>query len=285
MRSFPFLFLIIFFLTACGARVANPEPSPVASGVSEIQIGVAGADFVVGQSRLPLILFAGAQRGAGAQRVALTAFDLSTTTPTGGWSGEAVNYDDYLIPYWVAYPELPQSGLWGFEVAITLPDDRITNAQFTIQVNEKSTTPPLGETPPASENRTLKTEPDISKLSSDFADPELGLYQMTVAEAIASGRPTVISFATPAFCTSQLCAPVLDSVKAVYQDLGNQANFIHIEVFKTFDPLVLADEMREWDLETEPWTFLLDSEGRLTGKFGGPLGPKELTEALVPLLP
>ncbi len=108
---------------------------------------------------------------------------------------------------------------------------------------------------------------------------------MTVADAMASGQPTVITFATPAFCTSQLCAPVVNSVEAVYEDLGTLANFIHLEVYKKFDPLVLADEMAKWGLTTEPWTFVLDSEGRVAGKFGGPLSPRELRAALAPLLP
>ena len=114
---------------------------------------------------------------------------------------------------------------------------------------------------------------------------EPGLYQLTVAEALASGQPTVVTFATPAFCTSRLCAPVVDSVKAVYADLQDSVNFIHIEVYKDFGPpLVYADEMDEWHLPSEPWTYVLDREGKVVARLGGPVSPAELRSVLEPLV-
>ncbi|NIP26954.1 MAG: thioredoxin family protein, partial [Phycisphaerae bacterium] len=80
---------------------------------------------------------------------------------------------------------------------------------------------------------TLATEPDITSLTSG-SDPVPGLYQMTVAEALASGRPTVVTLATPAFCQTDICAPVVDSVEAVYEDYKDQANFLHLEIYKDF---------------------------------------------------
>jgi hypothetical protein len=126
-------------------------------------------------------------------------------------------------------------------------------------------------------------EPNLKLLTSD-PNPEPRLYSLTVAEAVATGKPTVVVFGTPAFCTSRLCAPVVDSVKAVQDEVGEAANFIHIEVYKTFDPLVYADEMEEWHLTSEPWTFVLDGDGNVRARLGGPLSPIELANALGPLL-
>ncbi len=278
------LVLAALAVSACSNQV-DPTAAPDATGPTAIQVGVAGSEFIVGRPRIPILLFDGVQRVADAEKVVITTFDLTYETPEpGGWSGEAVNYSDYQVPYWVAYPELPHAGFWGLVADITLADGSETRAEFAVQVVEEIESPSIGEFPPASENRTLETEPDISKLSSGF-DPDPGLYQMTVAEAMGSGSPTVVTFATPAFCTSQLCAPVVDSVETVYEELGSQVNFIHIEVYKVFNPLILADEMREWRLTTEPWTYVLDSEGRVTMRFSGPLSPRELFQALSTLLP
>ncbi len=285
MRTHALLFVAALLLAACRGSRAGLSQSGASPDQSAIQVAIASSDFQVGQPRLPIVLYDGDQRVADAQRVTLATFDLSGGTPVpGGWSGAAINYSDYEVPYWVAYPELPHQGFWGLEVEITRVDGTTTQAQFTIEVNAQSSSPAIGSLPPATSNRTLATEPDIQKLTSGF-EPNPGLYRMTVADAMASGQPTVITFATPAFCTSQLCAPVVNSVEAVYEDLGTLANFIHLEVYKKFDPLVLADEMAKWGLTTEPWTFVLDSEGRVAGKFGGPLSPRELRAALAPLLP
>lgn len=274
----------IFVLAACSAPPTAPEPTPVVeTQLSAIQIAVASDDFEVGQPRLPLILFDGPRRVADVQQMRVTAFDLALEEREPGWTGSAINYSDYEVPYWVLYPEVPTAGFWGFVADITLADGSTTQAQFTIEVVAETTSPSIGDEPPATENRTLATEADIHKLTSGL-DPIRDLYQMTVAEALVSSRPTVVTIATPAFCTSALCAPVVGSVEAVYEELGDQVNFIHLEVYKTFDPLEFADEVFEWGLDSEPWTFVIDSDGRVGAKFGGPLSPRELTMALNTLL-
>ena len=275
---------LLLWLVGCG-QAAAPTPADTPTGASDIQIVVATDDFAVGRPRLPFILYSGPQRVADVQRVTLMALDLSLATPAPGWTGEATNFSDYAVPYWVAYPELPHPGFWGLAADITLADGTITQAQFAIEVAAESLAPNVGDRPPASRNRTLETEPDIEKLTSDW-EPEPDLYQVTIAEAMQPGQPTVITFATPAFCQTQFCAPVVNSVKEVYGAQGDKANFIHIEVYKEFNPeLVLADEMGEWGFATEPWTYLLDNEGRVAARFGGPVSPRELTAALETLQP
>lgn len=283
MKPFALCFVCLLMLAACVSAGSTPEPTTAASGSSEIQVAVAGTDFAVGAPRLPLVLYAGRERGAPAQKVSLVAFDLDTDPPTPSWEGAATAYSDYFIPYWVAYPELSHAGSWGFRANITLAGGSTTQAQFAIQVNAESSAPSIGSTPPASKNRTLKSEADLKKLTSDI-DPNPALYQLTVADALNSGRPAVVTFATPGYCTSQLCAPVVDSVKTVYSQFKDQVNFIHIEVYKSFDPLVYADEMAEWNLTSEPWTFVIDRTGKIASKFVGPLSPEELTQALEPVV-
>ncbi|MEJ2265425.1 MAG: hypothetical protein P8X95_18420 [Anaerolineales bacterium] len=279
MKPFLLFLACLLPLTACAPSASAPEPSTAASGASEIQVAVAGNDFAVGAPRLPLVLYAGPERGAPAQKVSLVALDLSTEPATQSWEGEATAYSDYFIPYWVAYPELSHAGNWGFRAKLTLDDGKTAQAQFAIQINEQSSAPSIGSLPPASKNRTLQSDPDIKKLTSDI-DPNPALYQLTVAEALNSDRPAVVTFATPGFCTSQLCAPVVDSIKTVYTQFKDQVNFIHIEVYKSFDPLVYADEMAEWGLTSEPWTFVIDRTGKIASKFVGPVSPEELTQAL-----
>jgi hypothetical protein len=259
--------------------------APMTSGAQAPQAGpslvvvVASDVFVVGTPRVPFVLFDGDKAFSGAQSVNVTAYDLNKSTPAPGWSGETVDYPDYQIPYWVVYPELPHSGYWGIEAKIQLADGSQTTGEFAIEVVDHTDSPEIGDKALASQNRTLKTVPDIRKLSSD-ANPDPDLYQMTVADALKTGLPTVVTFATPGYCTSHLCAPVVNTVKAASQQFQGKANFIHIEVYKTFDPLVYADEMGEWGLTSEPWTFVIDRQGTITARLGGPVSLKELSQSL-----
>ncbi len=273
--------LVALTFTACAAPATTPPtPTAIVSGPDAISVGVASNDFGVGTPRIPFVMFQGAHPIADATMVMVTAFDLSSGTATPTWSGAATGYSDYDLPYWVVYPEMKVAGRWGLVAALTRADGRQAEAQFVVTISDTVSAPDIGEAPPASQNRTLTTEPDIAKLTSDPV-PELGLYQLTVAEALQSGQPTIVTFATPAFCTSRLCAPVVDSIKAVYTDWKDSANFIHIEVYKDFGPpLVFADEMAEWHLLSEPWTYVLDAEGRVVARLGGPVSPAELREVL-----
>jgi len=274
----------LLFLSGCAS--APPAPTSIPDqpqATSSLVVVVASDLFVAGNPRVPFVLFNGDKPFSGARTIQVTAYELDGATTTSGWTGEAAAYEDYEIPYWVVYPELPHPGYWGIGTRIQLADGTTTSGEFAIEVVDHSDSPGVGDRALASHNRTLKTEPDIRKLSSD-STPDLNLYQMTLADALESGIPSVVTFATPGYCTSRLCAPVLNSVKAAAQELGSSANFIHVEVYKTFDPLVHADEMREWNLTSEPWTFVIDSQGTITARLGGPVSLQELTQALEPYL-
>ena len=285
MKSHAFLLALALLLVACAAP-SEPEQSAqsTVAGPSEIQIVVAGDDFAVGEPRVPIVLYSGPEEVADATSVQVTSFDLSSDNAPAAWSGEAINYSDFEVPYWTVSPEIAHAGAWGLLADITLQNGDTVQAQFAIQVDDKTRSPDVGVQAPPSENRTLATEPDIGRLTSG-SDPLPGLYQMTVAEAVASDRPTVVSLATPAFCQTRICAPVVGSVESVYGEFADQANFIHLEIYKDFEPLTLADEVEEWGLSSEPWTFVLDRDGTVAARLGGPVSPRELTAALLPLIP
>lgn len=263
---------------------ANPPAAVVESeAASTYQIVVPANDFAVGTPRLPLILFDGPDRGAIVDAIELTAYDTSVDPPLATWSGSATGYNDYEVPYWIAYPELPKAGIWGFEALITAADGSQSTNRFSIEVAENAFAPNVGEGVPASQNRTLATVEDINLLTSG-EDPVPALYQMTVAEALTSDRPTVVSFSTPAYCQTAICAPVIRSVEAVQATQGERVNFIHLEIYKDFEEFVVADEVTEWNLQSEPWTFVLDREGLVVERMAGPVSEAELTAVLTPLL-
>jgi hypothetical protein len=285
MDRLTFVTCFVLFMAACAAPVEKATVNEAPRNGSVVQMVVATDDFATGQTRVPFILYAGTDRITDARQVQITLFDLAEETPQPGRQGEAVNYSDYEVPYWIFYADFTHAGYWGLGAEITLADGSLATGQLAVQVNEQSSAPSLGSRPPASENRTLATEPDIKKITSDFDEPEPALYELTIAEAMELGRPAVISFSTPAFCASQVCAPVLSSIKQVRHELAEQVTFIHVEVYKEFEPLVLADEVTQWQLTSEPGTFVLDRDGRVVARLGGPVSPAELRSALLPLLP
>ena len=49
-------------------------------------------------------------------------------------------------------------------------------------------------------------------------------------------EPIVLLFATPQFCQSRVCGPVVDVAEQVKQEYGDKAAFIHMEIYNDNDP-------------------------------------------------
>lgn len=270
---------MILLLAACSRQ---QEVDEAMATLSPLQVVLVSADFEVGQPRVSFALFDGTEVAQNVAAVALQVVPLD-----GGdvvWEGTAVSYSDYLIPYWVFYPELPSAGYWGVTAQLTLTDGTTYSPGFVMEALAATAGPLRGAMAPLSENKTVFSEPDLSKLSSG-SEVNPALYQMTVAEAVTTGRPTVVGFTTPGLCQTRWCGPTLESVEAVRDVVGDEAaNFIHIEVYDDFQELTLAAPMVEWGLTTEPWLFVLDADGRIVARLSGPVSPRELQEQLAPLL-
>lgn len=279
MKKLPFLLFFGLLLLACTGQ--NETES---AAVSPVQMQRLNADYGVGQPRVSFALFDGPDPLADVESVTITAVHLDEENAEPTAPVTAVSYADYEIPYWVIYPTLSEPGLWGLTAVIQLENGETFESDFALEVKPTASSLAIGEAAPASQNKTIHTQPDLQKLSSGD-DPDPTLYQLTVAEALDNGKPTVVAFATPGLCQTKWCAPVLDSVTAVKDQIGDEANFIHIEVFDSFKDLTFVPEMAEWGLETEPWVFVLDADGRIVSKLAGPLSPQELNEQLNPYLP
>ncbi len=271
-----FYLILLTLLIACQSTA--PEPTPVIEAPSSLQVMIASDDYHVGTPRIALVLFDGIAPAEGLQDVVVRLFDLRGAEPSVIWEGAATEYPDAPVAYWTTYPEIPAAGEWGLQIAATLADGSADQYDRLLAVTDAPRSPAIGTIPPASENRTAATN-DLSELSSGN-NPVPALYQMTVADALQSGKPSVITFATPAFCQTQICAPVVTTVESVFEQVGDAANFLHLEVYKDFQELTVSDEMTEWDLTTEPWTFILNADGEVAARLGGPVSKAEILSEL-----
>lgn len=194
--------------------------------------------------------------------------------------------------FYVATATFPEAGRWGAEFTTKLNDAAPEAIRMTFDV---STDPPVvrvGEAAPASETPTADdVDGDLAQISTD-PDPDPALYEASVKDALEAGEPFVLIFATPAFCATAQCGPTLDRVKPLVADFPD-VTFIHAEPYElVFDEgrlqpvldannqLVVTDAVSEWGLLSEPWVFVVDGEGRVSGSFEGVVGDEELRTAI-----
>jgi hypothetical protein len=119
------------------------------------------------------------------------------------------------------------------------------------------------------------------------------MHYVSLEEALANGKPTVVAFATPLLCQSQLCGPVVDEQILVFEKFGpNEANFIHVEEFppgpsRQPPPATLENQspaFKRWGLQSEPWLFVIDRDGVIRFRSLGPVSAAEIEAALQVLL-
>ena len=165
--------------------------------------------------------------------------------------------------------------------------DPLSARTSTFPVQPQSQTPTVGSLVPRSSNPTTADVFDVTLIdSSDPPRPEM--HAMSIAQAIDTGKPVVIAFATPAFCQSRICGPTMEVMDELYSKYGDAAAFVHVEPYdlamlRQQGQFQLAPAAAEWHLPTEPWVFVVDRQGRLAAKFEGVVTLEDVETALAGL--
>ncbi len=183
---------------------------------------------------------------------------------------------------WVAPADFKETGNWGAQVSLT--GDVPRQARMNFQVQEKFSAPGYGEL--AIRTASLTTR-DVGGDASHICtnQPPCELHALSIADALDAKKPLMVTFATPALCTSATCGPELDAVLQLNKTYGDRANFIHVEIFEyPFDGQHVAKAVDDWKLPSDPWTFVVDRAGIVRDRFEGAAPAEELEPALQAVL-
>jgi len=187
----------------------------------------------------------------------------------------------------VAQLRFDTAGTWVAEITAQRPNgtQKVLRLPF-FKVTDKPMVPAPGQPAPQSHNPTVRDVPDVSYI--DSGQPPDDMHQLSIADAIAQHRPTLVVFATPAFCVSQTCGPQVHAVQQLEPRYRNRLTFIHVEVYQDFKPdpskRRLTDTFVAWQFQTEPWVFLIDSKGTIRNRFEATADTDELSAAIDQLL-
>jgi hypothetical protein len=181
---------------------------------------------------------------------------------------------------YVANLRLPEPGTYWL---LAEPESgKPVQALGNVVVSRNDSTPSPGDPAPSSETPTLASAVgDLSKLTTR-TPPDTSLLRYSVAESLRAKLPFVVTFSTPKFCTSRTCGPVVDVVEETASRFEEKpVRFIHVEVYEDNDPAKGFNRwVREWGLETEPWTFVVGRDGKILERFEGAVSVRELEGAV-----
>jgi hypothetical protein len=287
MRRFSVLAFIILALGAFAAACGGGSKTSTAQSITAIS---GNSELVVGPNRFTIALIDKDNNmisDAGGNGVHLRLFG-----PDGTQQSEADAHFVWAIQdvtgFWAASVNFSTAGNWKTDAVLTTGGKQ-TTASLAFSVTAKGFAPAIGDPAPPADNLTLAQDPGMKRMTTD-SQPNMAFYQMTVAQALAAQQPFVVVFATPLFCQTQFCGPVLNNVKAVQPDFAGQVNFIHIEPFDlTEDGQLVTDAdglpvaaapTNDWHLQTEPWIFVVGADGKISARFEGSASTDELRAAI-----
>ena len=276
-------------LTSCSFSPDSVDPTPTITSDGKQYRGavVLSTDLAVGRERLLFaVIDSSGQPTGSAGAILETDLQLVSTShtrkaqaifrewPTGGAGVYSLNV------------EFDQPGEWS--LIIWMPDNDGSQKQIStkIQVAQEGFSPAVGASALATQNRTIHDVMTIAEISTDN-NPDPDFYQLTIADAIISQKPSVILFGTPGYCQSQVCGPQISTLKKIKNRFPHQINYVHIELID--NPLDLKGDLsraimnpvlNEWGLQSEPWTFVIDADGMIVSKYEGFVGEEEILETL-----
>lgn len=317
MRT-PAALVAVAVLSACsGGDSSSPDPDPdenatygvqVASydlsteGPQRFLVGLLGADnalIVGGEVSLDFRFYG--EAASETERLEdgeVRATDVTArftpvadgAAPRDGEGPRVREGDEGVGVYEATGVEFDDAGFWSVTVTGEV-DGQPIDSSAAFEVGEAHQVAAAGDAAPRTEN-LLPGDPDApvkavdSRAEDDGTVPDPELHEITVADAIATGKPTVVVISTPVFCISRFCGPITDSIQTLVPEFRDRANLIHIEVWRDFEENVLNRAAAEWIYPDEsvdarePWVFLVDGDGTVIQRWDNVANLADVESAL-----
>ncbi len=177
-------------------------------------------------------------------------------------------------PYWPVITNLATPGTYTVRVDT---GDGVADAAFTVVAPEEVAIPKPGDrmvpvdTPTPDDNRGV--DPICTK------DPACPLHELTLTDALAKGTPVAFLVATPAFCQTAACGPVLDVLVAERAAFAG-ITMVHAEVYTDTTIETTSPAVDAYRLPFEPVLYLAGADGVIRERIDSIFDATEVRAAL-----
>jgi len=175
--------------------------------------------------------------------------------------------------------DFPSNGEWQIAALIKKDGELTASLLPSAVVGSYTKIPRVGQKAPLIHTPTpADVGNDLSKLTTRI--PPDTQHEVDYADVYGK-EPIVLLFATPQFCQSRVCGPVVDVAEQLKQLYGDKAAFIHMEIYDDNDPnKPVRPQVHAFHLPSEPWLFAIGRDGRIKNVIEGAFGVEELTRVV-----
>ena len=189
------------------------------------------------------------------------------------------------------YVNFAAAGSHRLEISVPLDGGGTEVVELAFDVPAATSAPAVGTKAVRSVTKTLADVDGPTELTTgSFYDEDL--YRVTLADAIAVEKPVVVVFASPAFCINAVCGPQVDVLSELQEAYAGMASFVHVDLYENPEQIqgdlsnaTIAVAVREWNLPSNDWTFVIDADGVITARFEAFATFAEIEQELAKLLP
>jgi hypothetical protein len=196
-------------------------------------------------------------------------------------SKQAATTNDPFVAVYGAQVKFPKRGQYAVLATTKKSDGSLTGATGQVNVSTKGADPipAIGEKAPVVHTDTVASaKGDISKI--DTRQPPSDMHEVDFADVVGK-KPVALLFATPQLCASRVCGPVTDIELQMKSKYGDRMTFIHQEVYVDNQTSKgLREPLRQFNLPSEPWLFVVDKTGTITARLEGSIGVKQFEDAV-----
>ena len=271
------------FLAACGGS-SSPSGNSIGKVNKSHQLvkRFPPTGMVPGKVRLPISL-ADATGLLGSDKMSSLPPTLTASVTNMDTGQEVIAYTtadmhaaNMSIPYWPFVIDITEVGLY------TLTVNEAPNSEMSFQIFERSMVamPLVGDPLPAFDTPTLSDTRGVDPLCTR-PDAPCPFHDITLTEALASGKPVVYMIGTPAYCKTGTCAPGLDALIDVASSVGDRAVFVHADVYTDRTTTVVAPAVTAYSLDFEPVLYIANAQGVLVNRLDAVFDVDEIRDALV----
>jgi uncharacterized protein YceK len=173
---------------------------------------------------------------------------------------------------------LPHKGTFTL-LSLTRTPQGLIGAPGEVAVAASSPIPAAGQRPPAIATDTKASVGGNTSLLTTRVPPD-DMNAVSFKDVLGK-RPIVLLFSTPQLCISKVCGPVTDIAVQLERRFGNKLAFIHEEVYVNNQPKSgLRPQLKAFHLQTEPWLFTINRQGKIAARLEGSFGVNAFTQAI-----
>jgi len=187
--------------------------------------------------------------------------------------------DGIATPYWEFRAQIPKAIVY----TLRLEGDDGYGASFEVYEPGDVEIPLSGKQLPPFDTPTVDNHRGVEPYCTRTPKP-CPFHDITLTEALKSGKPVAYMVGTPAHCQTGTCAPGLEFLIKEHERVGDKVVMVHADVYTDDTATTVAEAVNVLRVNFEPLIYFCSADGTIVDHVEGVWDASELTERIDKLI-